>query len=67
GMAAEMPLALISEATLRSQKITITTLSEAEKISAEQIVQPALVVIGEVVALSDFAMRVPGMIRRVSL
>lgn len=67
GMAAEMPLALISEATLPSQKITITTLGEAEKISAEQIVQPALVVIGEVVALSDFAMRVPGMIRRANL
>jgi uroporphyrin-III C-methyltransferase len=59
GMAAEMPLALISEATRPSQKITITTLGEAEKMSTDQIVQPALVVIGDVVRLSDFAARVP--------
>jgi uroporphyrin-III C-methyltransferase len=63
GMAADMPLALISEATRPSQKITITTLGEAEKMSADQIVQPALVVIGEVVRLSDFAARVPELVR----
>lgn len=59
GMAAEMPLALISEATRPTQKITITTLGAAENIPPEEIVQPALVVIGEVVRLSDFAVRVP--------
>lgn len=59
GMPADMPLALISEATRPTQKITITTLGEAEKMSPEEIVQPALVVIGEVVRLSDFAAKVP--------
>jgi uroporphyrin-III C-methyltransferase len=61
GMAADMPLALISEATRPTQKITITTLGEAEKMSPDEIVQPALVVIGEVVRLADFAARVPGL------
>ncbi|HEX2860869.1 MAG TPA: uroporphyrinogen-III C-methyltransferase [Lacunisphaera sp.] len=61
GMPAAMPLALVSEATRPTQKITVTTLGEAERILPEQIVQPALVVIGEVVRLSDFAERVPGM------
>jgi len=66
GMAADMPLALISEATLPTQKITITTLGAAEKMSADQIVQPALVVIGEVVRLADFAQQVPGLTGRAS-
>jgi len=61
GMAADMPLALISEATRPAQKITVTTLGEAGKMSAEQIVQPALVVIGEVVRLSDFATEIPAL------
>lgn len=61
GMSADTPLALISEATLPAQKITITTLGAAEKMSSEQIVQPALVVIGEVVRLSDFATGVPAL------
>lgn len=65
GMASDMPLALISEATRPTQKITITTLGEAEKISPDEIVQPALVVIGEVVRLADFAERVPGMVGQV--
>ncbi|HWA28634.1 MAG TPA: uroporphyrinogen-III C-methyltransferase [Lacunisphaera sp.] len=60
GMAGDMPLALISEATLPTQRIVITTLGEAQKIPSDQIRQPALVVIGEVVRLSDFARRVPG-------
>lgn len=59
GMAAAMPLALVSEATRPTQKITITTLGAAEKISPDEIVQPALVVIGEVVRLAEFAARVP--------
>jgi uroporphyrin-III C-methyltransferase len=63
GMAVDMPLALISEATRPTQKITLSTLGEAEKMSADQIVQPALVVIGEVVRLSDFAARVPDLVR----
>jgi uroporphyrin-III C-methyltransferase len=67
GMGAEMPLALISEATLPTQKITITTLGAAEKMSPDEIVQPALVVIGEVVRLSDLAAKVPGMASRAIL
>ncbi len=61
GMAVDMPLALISEATRATQKITLTTLGEAEKMSAEQIVQPALVVIGEVVRLAGFAQEIPAL------
>ena len=61
GMPADMPLALICEATLPAQRIVITTLGAAEKISADQIGQPALVVIGEVVRLSDFAVQVPAL------
>jgi len=64
GMAADMPLALISEATRPGQQITITTLAGAEKIPAEQIIAPALVVIGEVVQLSDFAAQVPAIVGR---
>ncbi len=55
GMPASMPLAVISEATLPTQKILIGTLAEAEKLSADLVGQPALVVIGEVVRLSSFA------------
>lgn len=64
GMPAEMPLALICEATLPTQRIVITTLGAAEKISADQISPPALVVIGEVVRLADFAAQVPGLVGR---
>jgi uroporphyrin-III C-methyltransferase len=60
GMAGTTPLALISQATLPTQKVTITTLAEAAAIPSEQIAQPALVVIGEVVSVSDFAQQVPG-------
>jgi siroheme synthase len=49
---------------LPTQKITITTLGAAEKLPADQIVQPALVVIGEVVRLADFAGKVPGLVGR---
>jgi siroheme synthase len=61
GMAGDTPLALISQATLPSQKIVITTLAEAATIPSDQIAQPALVVIGEVVRVSDFAAQVPGL------
>lgn len=61
GMAPDMPLALISEATRPTQKIVITRLDAAAKMSADQIVQPALVVIGEVVRLSSFAADIPAL------
>lgn len=61
GMSGTTPLALISQATLPTQQITLTTLAAAEKIPAEQIAPPALVVIGEVVRASDFAQQVPGL------
>lgn len=61
GMPSDMPLALISEATLPTQKIAITTLGDAEKMIAAQIGQPALVVIGEVVRLAEFSAQVPGL------
>jgi uroporphyrin-III C-methyltransferase len=59
GMNASTPLALISEATQPTQKITLTTLGEAAGIPTEKITQPALVVVGEVVRFSDFAAQVP--------
>lgn len=59
GMSADTPLALISQATLPDQKITTTTLGVAKKIPADEIGLPALVVIGEVVGLSDFATQFP--------
>ncbi len=61
GMAADLPLALISQATLPAQKIVLMTLAAAEKILPEEIAPPALVVIGEVVRLADFAARVPAL------
>lgn len=61
GMAADMPIALISEATLPAQKILTGTLRDAEKLSAGLAGQPALVVIGEVVRLSSFAKDLPGL------
>lgn len=59
GMPADMPLALVSEATLPTQKIHVGTLGGADKFSAELAGQPALVVIGEVVRLSTFAADLP--------
>lgn len=59
GMSDGMPLALVSEATLPTQKILVGTLREAEKLSAGLAGQPALVVIGEVVRLSSFANELP--------
>ncbi len=63
GMAGTTPLALVSEATLPTQKITITTLAGAAEMPADAIVQPALVVIGDVVRVADFAAQVPGLVR----
>src|SRR6478736_5898886 len=64
GMAPSTPLALISQATLPTQKITITRLDAAEKMTPDEIAPPALVVIGEVVRLADFAAQVPGIVAR---
>lgn len=64
GMHVETPLALISEATTASQKITLSTLGEAAGIPPESIRQPALVVVGEVVRFSDFATQVPGLLAK---
>jgi uroporphyrin-III C-methyltransferase len=64
GMAADMPLALISEATRPAQRITLTTLAAAATIPVAAITPPALVVIGEVVRASDFAQQVPGLAGR---
>lgn len=59
GMPADMPIAVISEATLPAQKILTGTLRDGEKLSAGLAGQPALVVIGEVVRLSSFAAELP--------
>lgn len=61
GLPGETPLALISEATRPTQRIVITRLDAAEKFSADEIVQPALVVIGEVVRLAQFADQIPAL------
>ena len=61
GMAADMPIAVISEATLPTQQILVGALHEAGKLSAGLAGQPALVVIGEVVRLSSFAAELPGL------
>ena len=59
GMSADMPLAVVSEATLPTQKILIGTLRDAGKLSVDLAGQPALVVIGDVVRLSSFATDLP--------
>jgi uroporphyrin-III C-methyltransferase len=61
GMAADMPLAVISEASLPSQKIFTGTLAEADTLVAGLAGQPALIVVGEVVRLASFASLVPGL------
>lgn len=61
GAAATMPVAVVSEATLPTQKILIGTLAEAETLAADLIGQPALVVVGDVVRLSSFAAEVPAL------
>lgn len=61
GMAADMPLAVISEATRPTQRVLVTRLDAAVQLTAEQIGQPALVVIGEVVTAADFPAQVSGL------
>jgi uroporphyrin-III C-methyltransferase len=67
GMAPATPLALISQATLPTQRITVTRLDAAEKMAPEEIAAPALVVIGEVVRLADFAAQVPALSSKAGL
>jgi uroporphyrin-III C-methyltransferase len=59
GMADDMPIAVVSEASRPTQKILVGTLRDAEKLSADLVGQPALVVVGEVVRLSTFAAELP--------
>ncbi len=59
GMADDMPIAVVSEASRPAQKILIGTLRDAEELSASLVGQPALVVVGEVVRLSTFAAELP--------
>ena len=64
GMSATMPLAVVSEATLPTQQILLGTLGDADRLATGLAGQPALVVIGEVVRLADFAGQVPEIVRR---
>lgn len=59
GMAADMPLAVISEASRPAQKILTGTLGDAEPLTAGLIGQPALIIVGEVVRLASFATELP--------
>lgn len=59
GMADDMPIAVVSEASRPTQKILLGTLRDADKLSAGLVGQPALVVVGEVVRLSTFAAELP--------
>lgn len=59
GMAADMPLAVISEASRPAQKILTGTLGDAETLTAGLIGQPALIIVGEVVRLASFATELP--------
>jgi len=53
GMSAEMPVALIENGTLRSQRALITTLNDLPKtVTSELVRTPAMIIIGRVV---DFA------------
>jgi siroheme synthase len=61
GVASTMPVAVVSEATLPTQKILIGTLAEADTLAADLVGQPALVVVGDVVRLSSFAADVPAL------
>jgi uroporphyrin-III C-methyltransferase len=62
GTPADMPLALVCEATLPTQKILVGTLANAEALAAGLAGQPALVVVGEVVRLSSFACEIPALL-----
>lgn len=61
GMADDMPVAVISEASRPAQKILIGSLRDAERLSTGLVGQPALVVVGEVVRLASFAAVIPAL------
>jgi uroporphyrin-III C-methyltransferase len=62
GMPDDMPLAVISEASLPGQKIAVGTLAEASTLATGLVGQPALIVVGEVVRLATFATGLPGLL-----
>jgi uroporphyrin-III C-methyltransferase/precorrin-2 dehydrogenase/sirohydrochlorin ferrochelatase len=52
GMSRNMPIAVVQEGTRKNQKVLISTLSRVvKKVEKENIVSPALLIIGEVVRL----------------
>ncbi len=54
GMAEDMPVALVSKGTTPSQKVVVGDLSNiVERVGAEAVTPPTLVIIGQVVALRD--------------
>jgi uroporphyrin-III C-methyltransferase/precorrin-2 dehydrogenase/sirohydrochlorin ferrochelatase len=54
GVSVDMPAALIQQGTTRNQRVITATLSTLhEKVKAEKVVAPTLVIIGEVVTLQD--------------
>jgi len=58
-MASTMPLAVISEASWPTQKITTGTLADADALVAGLVGQPALIVVGEVVRHASFPALLP--------
>lgn len=61
GMADDMPLAVIREASSPTQQILTGTLLDATELTAGLTGQPALVVVGEVVRLASFAASIPAL------
>ena len=59
GMAADMPIALISEASWPTQKISYSTLAEACALGAGIAGSPALIIVGAVVGQAAFAAELP--------
>lgn len=53
GLERETPMAVVANASLPTQTVTIGTLDEAERLAAAVAGQPALVIVGEVVRLAD--------------
>ena len=54
GMAEDMPVSVVSHATTKSQRTVTASLSEiAEKVEAEKITSPAIIIVGAVNSLRD--------------
>jgi siroheme synthase len=58
-MAADMPIALISEASWPTQKISYSTLADACALGAGIAGSPALIIVGAVVGQAAFAAELP--------